>query len=146
MQGVGEGEGRGDDEGALFGIGKGGGGSSPLTAVMHGVAGYDHRRGHGDGGAAHGELVGDGVIRTAAAKARLARRGSWRNSNIWVISRLRKRGPSGRQVALVPGNVLLGLFGGKPTLDYSCAHDGAHPGVGVVYDPCVHWNQPEKKK
>lgn len=43
---------------------------------MHGVAGYDHWRGHGDGGAAHGELVGDGVIRTAAAEARLARRGS----------------------------------------------------------------------
>lgn len=49
-------------------------------------------------------------------------------------------------VALVPGIVLLGLFGGKPTLDYSCAHDGAHPGVGVVYDPCVHWNQPEEKE
>lgn len=98
MQAVGEREGLGDDEGALFGIGgRRGRGSSPLTAVMHGVAGYDHRRGHGDGGAAHGELVGDGVIRTAAAEARLARRGSWRNSNNWVISRLRKRGPSGRQ-------------------------------------------------
>lgn len=52
----------------------------------------------------------------------------------------------GRLDALVPGNVLLGLFGGKPTLDYSCAHDGAHPGVGVVYDPCVHWNQPGRKE
>lgn len=71
-------------------------GSSPLTAVMHGVAGYDHRRGHGDGGAAHGELVGDGVIRTAAAEARLARRGSWRNINISVISLSPKTKASGR--------------------------------------------------
>lgn len=43
--------------------------ASVLTAVMHGVAGDDHRRGHGDGGAPHGELVGDGVVGTAAAEA-----------------------------------------------------------------------------
>lgn len=47
-----------------------------LTAVMHGVAGDDHRRGHGNGGAAHAELIGDGIICTAAA--RLASRGSWK--------------------------------------------------------------------
>lgn len=45
-----------------------------LTAVMHGVAGDDHRRGHGNGGAAHAELIGDGIICTAAA--RLASSGS----------------------------------------------------------------------
>lgn len=33
---------------------------------MHGVAWDSHGRGHGDGGAAHGELVGDGVVRAAA--------------------------------------------------------------------------------
>lgn len=40
-----------------------------LTAVMHGVAGDDHRRGHGDGSAPHGELVGDRIVSTAAAGA-----------------------------------------------------------------------------
>lgn len=40
-----------------------------LTAVMHGVAGDDHGRGHGDGRAPHGELVGDGIVSTAAAEA-----------------------------------------------------------------------------
>lgn len=48
-----------------------------LTAIMHGVAGDDHRRGHGDGSAPHGELVGDGIVSTAAAGARLTRGGSW---------------------------------------------------------------------
>jgi len=50
-----------------------------LTAVMHGVAGDDNRRGHGDGGAPHGELVGDWVVRAAAA--RLAGGGSWRHTH-----------------------------------------------------------------
>lgn len=50
-----------------------------LTAVMHGVAGDDHRRGHGNGGAAHAELIGDGIICTAAA--RLASSGSWKEKN-----------------------------------------------------------------
>ncbi len=49
-----------------------------LTAVMHGVAGDDHRWGHGDGSAPHGELVGDGIVSTAAAGAWLARSGSWK--------------------------------------------------------------------
>lgn len=40
---------------------------SALAPVVHGVAGDGHRGRHGDGRAAHGELVGDGVIRTAAA-------------------------------------------------------------------------------
>lgn len=40
-----------------------------LTAVMHGVAGDDHWRGHGDGSAPHGELVGDGIVSTTAAGA-----------------------------------------------------------------------------
>lgn len=31
-------------------------------------------------------------------------------------------------------------YGGL-TLDNSCAHDGAHPGVGVVYNSCVHCDQ-----
>lgn len=70
-----------------------------LTAVMHGVAGDDHWRGHGNGSAAHGELVGDRIVSTTAAWARLACRGSLHNA---------------------------------------CAHDGAHPGVGVVYNSCVH--------
>lgn len=38
-----------------------------LTAVMHGVAGDNHRGGHGDGSAAHAELIGDGIVCTAAA-------------------------------------------------------------------------------
>lgn len=38
-----------------------------LAPVVHGVAGDGHRRCHGDSRAAHGELVGDGVMRTAAA-------------------------------------------------------------------------------
>lgn len=42
-----------------------------LAPVVHGVAGDGHRRGHGDSRAAHGELVGDGVIRTAAARTLL---------------------------------------------------------------------------
>lgn len=46
-----------------------------LTAVMYGVAGDDHRRGHGNGSATHAELVGDRIICTAAA--RLASSGSW---------------------------------------------------------------------
>lgn len=49
-----------------------------LTAVMHGVAGDDHRWGHGDGSTPHGELVGDGIVSTAAAEAWLARSGSWK--------------------------------------------------------------------
>lgn len=52
-----------------------------LTSVMHGVAGDDHRRGHGDCGAPHGELVGDGIVSTAAAGTRLARGGSWGRTN-----------------------------------------------------------------
>lgn len=50
-----------------------------LTAVMHGVAGDNHRWGHGNGGAAHAELIGDGIICTAAA--RLASSGSWKEEN-----------------------------------------------------------------
>ncbi len=38
-----------------------------LAPVVHGVAGDGHRRCHGDSRAAHGELVGDRVIGTAAA-------------------------------------------------------------------------------
>lgn len=49
-----------------------------LTAVMHGVAGDNHRWGHGDGSTPHGELVGDGIVSTAAAGAWLARSGSWK--------------------------------------------------------------------
>lgn len=48
-----------------------------LTAIMHGVAGDDHRGRHGDGSAPHGELVGDGIVGTAAAGARLACCGPW---------------------------------------------------------------------
>lgn len=70
-----------------------------LTAIMHGVAGDDHGGGHGNGGAPHGELVGDRVVRTAAAGTGLACGGSLNNT---------------------------------------CAHDGAHPGVGVVYNAGVH--------
>lgn len=50
-----------------------------LTAVMYGVAGDDHRRGHGDGSATHAELVGDRIICTAAA--RLASSGSWKEGD-----------------------------------------------------------------
>lgn len=46
-----------------------------LAPVVHGVAGDSHRRCHGDSRAAHGELVGDGVIRTAAARTLLGSRG-----------------------------------------------------------------------
>lgn len=38
-----------------------------LAPVVHGVAGDGHWRCHGDSWAAHGELVGDRVMRTAAA-------------------------------------------------------------------------------
>lgn len=55
-----------------------------LTAVMHGVAGDDHWRGHGNCCAAHAELIGDGIICTAAA--RLASSGSWEEeSQCWKI-------------------------------------------------------------
>lgn len=50
-----------------------------LTAVMHGVAGDDHGGGHGNGSAAHAELICDGIICTAAA--RLASSGSWKEDN-----------------------------------------------------------------
>lgn len=50
-----------------------------LTAVMHGVAGDNHRWGHGNGGAAHAKLIGDGIICTTAA--RLASSGSWKEEN-----------------------------------------------------------------
>lgn len=33
------------------------------------------------------------------------------------------------------------LCEGGRTLDDACAHDGAHPGVGVVYNSCVHCDQ-----
>lgn len=71
-----------------------------LAPVVHGVAGDGHRRCHGDSWAAHGELVGDRVMRAAAAGTLLS-----------------SCGP----------------------LDDSCAHDGSHPGVSVVYNPCVQW-------
>lgn len=48
-----------------------------LTAIMHGVARDDHRWGHGDGSAPHGELVGDRIVSTAATGAGLTRSGSW---------------------------------------------------------------------
>lgn len=48
-----------------------------LASIMHGVAGDNHRRSHGDGSAPHGELVGDGIVGTAAAGARLTSGGSW---------------------------------------------------------------------
>lgn len=32
----------------------------------------------------------------------------------------------------------------EPTLDNSCTHDGAHPGVSVVYNSCVHWEQQQE--
>lgn len=50
-----------------------------LTAVMYGVAGDNHRRGHGNGSATHAELVGDRIICTAAA--RLASSGSWKEGD-----------------------------------------------------------------
>lgn len=37
-----------------------------LTPIVHGVAGDGHGGGHGDGRAAHGELVGDWVVSVAA--------------------------------------------------------------------------------
>lgn len=102
-----------------------------LTAVMHGVAGDDHRRSHGDGGAPHGELVGDGIVGTTVAETRLARGGSWKGG-VRVSA-----GPaaSGHFYSVTCGR----------TLDNSCAHDGAHPGVGVVYNSRIHCDQSETK-
>lgn len=114
-----------------------------LTAVMHGVAGDDHRWGHRDGSAAHGELVGDGIVSTAAAEAWLARSGSWRKINTLITTKHSKW--RCLDCAFLFSSFMSGsLFCWGPTLDYSCAHNGAHPGVGVVYNPCVHWNQAEK--
>ena len=59
--------------------GRGGGSEEVfLTPVMHGVARYRHGRRHGDGGPAHGELVGDRIVSTAAAWTRLASRSSYK--------------------------------------------------------------------
>lgn len=49
-----------------------------LTPIMHCVAWDGHRRGHGDGSTAHGELVCDWVVGAAAAWASLARSCSWK--------------------------------------------------------------------
>lgn len=38
----------------------------------------------------------------------------------------------------INGQQSLAFYSGGPTLDNSCTHDGAHPGVSVVYNSCVH--------
>lgn len=49
----------------------------PLAPIVHGVARDGHGGGHGDGWAAHGELVGYRVVGAATAGALLPGVGSW---------------------------------------------------------------------
>lgn len=120
-----------------------------LAAIMHGVAGDDHRWGHGDGSTPHSELIGNRIVSTAAAGARLTRCGSWKKEwSVMFNSQGSEWCKSTTQICVTRTSklkLLIVLFcTGGHTLDDSCAHDGAHPGVSMVDNSCVHCNQTER--
>lgn len=124
-----------------------------LAPVVHGVGRDGHGRGHRDGGAAHGELAVDRVVRTGAAAAAALGAGGPCGAGAGTERPApppRPPGPAAEAERERAGERAGGWPGGPHThargtplpppavtLDNPRAHYGAHPGVGVIDNPRV---------